>query len=415
MRILVISHLFPNACDPIAGIFVLEQVKALRKRGLDVIVLSPIPWAPRFLAFMPRVRKYHCFPRDSELAGVPVHYVSALAFPRGRLFFLYGFFFYLACRRLARKYITDLGIDMIHAHTIMPDGFAAVLLGRKFKVPVICTVHGSDINDYPFASRLTMRATLWALKRVNHLVTVSEKLRAKVRELAGDIATSVAHNGADGDHFTSIPHDDARATLKLPLDKRLVLFVGYLVKAKGLEFLLEAFSLLESSDAILYLVGDGYLKDALAETAYRLGIGNRCFFAGKRPHEEIPLWLSAADCLVLSSIEEGLPTVLTEAMLCRAPIVATDIGGIPEIVHHAKTGLLVPSKDVRTLAAAIDQIVTDRATTEAIKERAAIFARKVLTWDFNAQKMVRLYRSLLEQRTANLRPVLAKQPKMQLH
>jgi len=401
MRVLVISHLFPNACDPIAGIFVLEQVKALRKRGVEVIVLSPIPWAPRLLAFMPRVRKYHRIPRNSEVAGIPVHYVPALAFPAGRLFFLYGFFFYLACWRLARKYLTDTGIDMIHAHTIMPDGFAAVLLGRELRVPVVCTVHGSDINDYPFASRLTMGATLWALKRVNHLVAVSEKLRTKVSELAGDISTSVAHNGADSNYFKNIPHDDARARLKLPLDKRLVLFVGYLVKAKGLEFLLEAFSLLQSTDAILYLVGDGYLKDALVDTAYRLGIGNRCFFCGKRPHEEIPLWLSAADCLVLSSIDEGLPTILTEAMLCGAPIVATDIGGIPEIVHHGKTGLLVPSKDTRKLAAAIDQIVSDRPATEAIRNRAAIFARDVLTWEFNAQKMVNLYRSLLERRTAN--------------
>src|SRR5437016_4396893 len=100
MKVLVISHLFPSIYDPASGVFVLEQAKAARKLGVELIVVAPTPWAPRLLRFLPRVGKYSGIPARAELNKIKVEYLRVLAFPRNWLFFLYGFFYYVQSRHI---------------------------------------------------------------------------------------------------------------------------------------------------------------------------------------------------------------------------------------------------------------------------------------------------------------------------
>ncbi len=406
MKAIVVSKWFPTPYHPGSGVFVLEQIKALRRLGVEVVlVIAPTPWAPRWLRFLPRVRKYKGIPFRSEQERFKVEHPRVLNLPGDRLFFLYGLFFYLRCRRVIRKLLKEESADLIHAHTIMPDGFAAVLLGREFRLPVICTLHGGDINDllppfsYPGKKRLALAATKWALKKIRYLMAVSHDLRRKVATLTGGRRTDieVAHNGADTNTFKPIAKPEARDALGLPPDKPIVLFVGGLVGDKGLPFLLQAFSRVRQPGARLYLVGSGRKEQELRTLACNLGIQEACVFAGRRPHDQIPLWLSAADCLVLSSVTEGSPTILSEAMICRAPIVATSVGGIPELIRNGETGLVVQSKDPSGLARAIELMLTDRAAAERMARTAEIHARANLTWDANARKTLEIYRTALSQ------------------
>jgi teichuronic acid biosynthesis glycosyltransferase TuaC len=395
LRVLTLSHMFPTPEVSTQSVFIIEQMKALRKLGIEMNAIAPTPWAPPMLNFLPNIRKYRCYPKAANVDGIRVRYPRYIAFPRGRGFFLYGLCCYLACRHVIKKQLQESGIDLIHAHTIMPDGFAALLLGDEFNIPVVCTVHGSDISIYPHENRLTLLATRWALRRTKHLIAVSEDLRKKVDLLIGSSEVKVIRNGADEELFHANAKSAARTFLCLPDKAKIVLFVGNLLPVKGLNYLLQAVSHISSSDFLLYLVGDGMLRDKLRAQAEQLGISARCVFVGARPHEEIASWLSAADCLVLSSISEGFPTIIAEAMMCRAPVVATAVGGIPEIVKHRSTGLLVQPRDPASLAQAICFALQDNADIQIMVDRAEDAARAELTWEANARKTVEVYREAL--------------------
>lgn len=387
MNVLLLSHMFP----PSSGSFVLEQTKALRNLGVCFQVLAPTPWAPPFVRIWRRFRRYDFVPAQANIDGFSVDYPRIVCFPGKRLFYLYGVTYYLRCRWIVRRLIKEKKIDLIHAHTIMPDGFAAVLLGREFKLPVVCTVHGSDIIVYPQQSRMTHWATRWALQGLTRLIAVSSDLEKKALALARTAGVRVIHNGADPAVFKTWSKAEAREKLGLPPDKKVVLFLGHLTSVKGVEYLLNAVSRLPHSKLMLALVGDGDLRLDLVAMAKKLGISDVCKFTGHRPHDEIPLWLSAADCLVLPSMSEGLPTVLVEAMWCRTPIIATRVGGIPEIVKSGQTGLLVEPRDSEALAHAIDQILSNPDRAAAMAEQAEIFAGENLTWAMNAKKTLGEY------------------------
>jgi teichuronic acid biosynthesis glycosyltransferase TuaC len=383
--------MFPTPAARTQHAFITEQMKALRKLGIEVKAIAPTPWAPPMLSFLPNIRKYICIPKSANVDGIKVTYPRFIAFPKGRFLFLYGLFCYLACRHIIRKQMQVGGIDLIHAHTIMPDGFAALLLGDEFNIPVVCTVHGSDISIYPQESWATLLVTKWALRRTKHLIAVSEDLGKKVNLLIGTRQVKVIRNGADEELFHANAKAAARTLLGLPDKPKIVLFIGNLLPVKGPEYLLQAVSQISSSDFLLYIVGDGMLRDKLRAQAEQLGISTRCIFVGARPHEEIASWLSAADCLVLSSISEGFPTIIAEAMMCRVPVVATAVGGIPEIVKHRSTGLLVQPRDPASLAQAICFALQDDVDIRIMVDRAENAARAELTWEANARKTVEVY------------------------
>jgi teichuronic acid biosynthesis glycosyltransferase TuaC len=401
MNVLVLSHLFPNEFDSVSGIFVREQVRALRALDVNVVVVSPSYWGPRWLRFFDSVRKRLVIPAVSEVDGFPVYRPRAPILPKNGGYFAWGVLFYLACRALISRLKRETKFDVIHAHTALPDGFAAVLLGRDLHLPVVCTVHGSDVNVYPYWSRPIRAATNWALRRIDRLIAVSEDLKTSTIALAGERQVAVIHNGADGENFRVENKATARSKLFLPQHKKVICFVGYLRSEKALNYLIEALAELPARDSILCVVGDGPLKTELMALAIHLGIGDRCIFAGQRPHEEVPLWLSAADCLVLCSVSEGLPTILPEAMLCGTPIIATSVGGIPEIIHDCESGLIVPIKNSTAIAEAINRLFSDPELAARITERARAVAIASLTWKVNARQTLAVYEDALQHATVS--------------
>ena len=403
MRVLVLSHLFPDPTDPTLGIYVLGQMRALRNLGTELSAIAPRPWVPPFFRSLPRFRRSTSVHRRLRYDGFAVEYPQ-LFLPGGRFFYLYGWLYYMQCRHLLRRELLKGRIDLIHAHTIMPDGFAAVLLGAEFKLPVVCTLHGSDLNLMPHLNRLNRWATKWALQRVDHLIAVSDDMRQKIYALSGRSDVKVIYNGADPDIFTFRPKMEARQALGLPAAQKIVLFVGRLVAVKALEALLAAVALPSAGDIVLYLVGEGECRASLEALAGSLGVLQRCHFIGRRTHEEVAQWLSAADCLVLPSKSEGMPTILIEAMLCRTPIVATRVGGVPEIVRDGETGLLVPYGNVSAMADAIEKVLHNPKLADSLSHQAEAEARSNVIWEANARKMLALYQGAVDRVSAAAPP-----------
>lgn len=395
VKVLVLTEWFPNSGNPTAGIFVLEQMRALRRQNVEFEVICPIPWIPGLLRRLPGAQKYVAHPLPSSVDGFAVSFLRVPMFPGGRLMYLSGFVQYIWCRRLVRRMLKKNGINLIHAHAILPPGFAAVLLGREFNIPVSCTAHGSDINVQPWRNRANRWATRWALRRVHRLFSVSRALAAKIYALVGNRQVDLVYNGADPQRFRPAQKEQVRTRLGLPVSGKLVLFLGNLVAIKNVSLLLESFAQLALPDVRLCLVGDGELRASLEARAKELGISEHCLFAGRCPHDDVPLWLSAADCLVIPSQMEGFPTILPEAMLCRLPIIATAVGGIPEVILDGDTGVLVPPGDAAALSRALDRVLGSPEDADTMAARAQSFAREHLTWDANARAVVSVYQDLL--------------------
>ena len=143
------------------------------------------------------------------------------------------------------------------------------------------------------------------------------------------------------------------------------------------------------------LVGVGPDQADLSKLADKRGIDDRLRFVGRKPSEEIPLWMAAADALVLPSYSEGRPNVVLEAQACALPVVATRVGGTPELVKDGATGLLVESGDAAGLAAALARLRADGPLRTTLGQAGHLQASQ-MTWATSAEQMVAIYRDLAE-------------------
>ncbi len=400
MNLIVLSRMYPRSYNLQIGTFVEEQVQALNRivKG-DIIVISPVPWSPRLLWFKKKWREYGQVEREKIEKGIKVYHPRYLVIP-GSIFCVFQvFLMYLSVRSLIKKLAkTNKGRTVLHSHTIFPEGLAVALLKRKLMIPHICTIHGGDINFFPFRNKLNYLVTKYALKKCDYLVTVSDKLRSKTRLIANGLNNvSVIHNGADCKKFKPIPKEIAKQKLGIKESCEIILFIGHLEPVKGVDYLLKAFAMLQRDrrDTRLFLVGDGYEKDKLMLLSKNLKIDNQVCFMGRKPFEEIPLWLNIADVFVLPSISEGFPTVIPEAMMCGVPVIASDVGGIPEIIINDKTGILTKPGNVELIEKGIKLLLDNKRIRNMISETAKEQSKKY-SWKNNASGYIAIYKKVFK-------------------
>jgi glycosyltransferase involved in cell wall biosynthesis len=296
--------------------------------------------------------------------------------------------------------------DLIHAHAICPDGFAAARIGPQIGALVVCTIHGADINVYPHRTRLTRLVTRRAISSVDAVVTVSAAL--KDRTLALETAKreiQVIPNGVDLRTFDPVDRGQARAELGLPQDGKIIVYASRLDETKGLSYLLAALNkvLSRNSQCLLVLVGDGPYLQHLEQEATQLGLQDDVIFAGPRPHTEIVRWMSACDLVVQPSLSEGSPLSVYEALACGRPMIASRVGGIPELIVSDDYGLLVPAADPEALAEALLSGLRKEWDVERIRSHGQQY-----TWGHVADQLITLYEEVLaghaEPRAADVGP-----------
>lgn len=290
------------------------------------------------------------------------------------------------CLRLARLMRRER-IDIVHTHNAGPwlyGGLAAKLVGARL-------VHTEHSNLFPHQRRLR-RAERWLARWTDALIADSEKVKRQLVEGQGVPAAKVrvVVNGVDTHRFNGGPSaPEARQTLHVNGTGVVIGTVGRLVPVKDHRTLLEAFRrVVEARPAsYLVLVGDGPMRGELVGLAGLLGIGERVRFLGERL--DIPALLQAFDVFALSSLSEGMPLTVLEAMAAGKPVVATNVGGIPEAVIEHQTGLLVPPRDPERMAQALLRLLDDEALRGAFGHRGQARARE----RFDLRQMVETYES----------------------
>jgi glycosyltransferase involved in cell wall biosynthesis len=392
VKVLMLSHMYPGPVNPTAGIFVHEQVRALIAQGHDVRVVSPTPMAPPLL---PRYRVHRRVPAGDRVDGIPVLRPRKLSLPGGRLAHLNPQAMLWSIGGPLRRVHKRWPFEVVHAHMLVPDGWAAACVGAELGVPVVATAHRADVLDIPARGERSRAVVAQAVDAVEQIVTVSRAIRAACESVGWPRRpVEVVPNGADTAVFHPRDARAARVRLGVPEDGAVISYVGKLVPRKGVDTLIEALGILrERPGGAPWLVaaGVGEMQPALEKRARELGVDDRVRFLGKLGREDVAWAMAAGDLFVLPSLSEGLPTVVCEAMACGLPTVATAVDGTPEIVDHGETGLLVPPRDARALADAMARLLDDPAEARAMGDRALARARETYTWAANAARMGRLY------------------------
>jgi len=365
-RIAVVSRLYPLPHKPHAAPFNRQQFAHLASR-YDVSLLVPVPMH-EWLAHRSELQ-------PSKRDGIAIRYAGWLFPPKvGRV--LYPAFFGFSMLRELR-WIERVDPACVLVGWAYPDAVGWMALTRLFRlrVPVLIMAYGSDVNVH--AAHATHAAQLrWAAARCAGMIFVSEGLRRRAIELGVPAhKTFVVYRGVDTERFAPIPKLEACGQINVSPQRRRVLFVGNVQRSKGTRELLKAFTTVarEYDDVDLVLVGDGDDAAVLRVQAESVGLAARVQFVGRKPHAELRPWFGAAELLCLPSHNEGLPNVVLEAMAAGIPVVATDVGGIPEAVTN-DTGVLVPARDAGALARALREALARTWDSSAITARAARFS-----------------------------------------
>lgn len=347
MNILALTNLFPTAWDPLRASFNRQQFDRLG-RVHDVEVMVAVD-------FRDRQRGRRGDPpalAHARTADFTFWYPPRI----GRS--LHGLAWYASLMAQRGAALRRGRYDLLLASWGYPDAVGTARLARTLGMPYVVKVHGSDLNQ--LADRwLQRRQIASALRGARAVIAVSAALAGRARALgAPGERVHVLYNGVDGEHFRPGDRALAREQLRLQPEAPLVLYVGNLKPGKGCLDLLEAFGelLRRRPAARLAYVGDGPAARLLRVRAGELGVADRVLFAGPRAHDELPAWMHAADLLCLPSHNEGVPNVILEAMACGLPVVASNVGGIPEVLPgHA--GRMVPPRDRRALVDALDEVL----------------------------------------------------------
>ena len=368
MRVLIVTKIFPNRLEPFSSPFNRRQFAALA-RLCDVEVLATIPWFPGAAAFgrWSSAGRLAAVPQQERIDGLWVGHPRFAFVPKVG----HAIAGLLYAASLARAVLARRGrVDVVLGSWAYPDGFAAVLLADLLGVPAVIKLHGSDMNVVA-RWRGPRRCLEWAMPRAARVVAVSRQLAAAAAALgAAPDRIDVVPNGVDRQTFKPSDRADARAQLGLTPHGKVVLFVGHLTEPKGAGDLIRAVQLAAGQvvDVSLVMVGDG--AGAASCRALASNLGERVVFAGAQPQERIPLWLAACDVLALPSWNEGMPNVVLEALACGRAVVATNVGGIPDVLSGPPHELVAP-RDPGALAQALARALRSDYEPRLIAERLA--------------------------------------------
>lgn len=340
---------------------------------------------------------YAHIPDHDTIDMIPVYYPRYFRLPGKWFHSMSSYTEYLGLSNIAQEMIKEFKPDIIHAHAATPAGYIGLLLKKKYGLPLICHIRGSDINTYPHYSSLSMHMTKKVLTEADLLVSVSGALKHAANAIAKTKnVIKVVYNGCDHTIFAHRkgPRSIIRHKFGISESDKALIFVGKLSKDKGILELTDAFIRvhIDNPGLHLFIIGNGPETLTLSNIVASCKLRDNIHFIGQLPHDDIANYLSASDILILPSHSEGLPNAVLEAMACSLPVIATRVGGIPEAVEDGKSGILIDVKDVDSLADAINYLIMNNDLAGQMGSYGRRIVESKFTWQRNAEKMIGIYK-----------------------
>ena len=385
MRVLSFSYCFPSSVRPTWGVFVLQRLAALAHR-VPLEVASPVPVVP----LLSRLRGGLPAPVEAH-GGMAVHYPRWLYVP-GVLKALDGRLYARGTRRWFDAACRRLRPDLLDAHFVWPDGVGVSHLARRAGIPYVITLRGKLLEHMQFPSHRSQCAE--AMRGAAAVISVSGEMADVAAEMG--VARERLHvipNGVDLDRFALRDRDEARRTIGLPTDGRIITTVAHLKATKGHGDLVEALARLPDDVHLVIVGGDldrGRYRARLTGRVGELGLDGRVILAGRQPYDRVPLYLAAADVVCLASHREGCPNVVLEGLASGRPVVATRVGAVPDLLTAGQNGEIVPPCDPAALAdglrCALEQSWSEESIRDSIRGRS---------WEAVAQDVLAVFRRAL--------------------
>ena len=385
MNVLFLTHSFPRDDGDAAGSFLLRLAQALVHEGVTVRVVAPGATGLAAHESMGGVQvdRFRYAPRRFETLAYGGNMAEQVRDTWSAKFSLVGFLGAEFQAGIQAK--REFHPAIVHAHWWFPNGLAATWVARMAGIPLVTTLHGTDVR---MARNISMsRPAFRHVLRHSAVVTaVSRWLAHEAQSIVSTRPLLVAPMPVATELFTSEP--------TITRVRRL-LFVGRLMPQKGIDLLLEALALLPA-DVGLDVVGDGPDRPSLEARALTLGVGTRVRFHGAVKQFSLPAFYQRAFALIVPSAEEGLGLVAVEAQLCETPVVAFDSGGLPDVVQHERTGMLVRERTAIALASAVRLLLErdDRGATLGAAGR--LHALASFAPESVARRYADIYRSAVE-------------------
>ncbi|WML59042.1 glycosyltransferase [Neobacillus sp. PS2-9] len=344
-KVTVISNMYPSREHKSWGIFVKNQVEALRNKGLivDVIAIDN--------------------PNKGKL----------------NLLKKYGKWFLTFALHLLFK---GSRTSVVHAHYVFPSGMLAKWYKKWFGARMIVTAHGGDIDKMVKKNHRIYSMTKSILVDADQVIAVGEELYATLEEDFGvpREKLSLINMGVNLDVFRPIDKKEARERCGINTNQTPLLFVGNIIEQKGLNELVEAFSMLkkENPNYHLYIIGsnkDQNYFQKLQSLIKELGMTKSIHLLGTKSQAEVACWMAAADVFILPSHIEGFGLVAVEAMACGTPVVGTNVGGLKYLLNN-ENGVLVEVNDVISLKKGIESVLLSEEVKEKLVRNGLVKAQE---------------------------------------
>lgn len=320
--------MYPSKIGPTFGIFIKNQADQLKQNGMNVdIVAIDNPNMDKFTV----IKKYLTW----------------------FLQFLSNFIF------KGRKY------DIVHVHYIFPTGILGLFYKKIYKKPMVVTAHGGDIDKMAEKNKLFKKCTEYILKQADFIICVGEELNQTVQKeyhATPDKITTL-NMGVDTNIFFPMDSLGLRAKYGIPNDTKTILFVGNIIKAKGVLELIKAYKSLKHyiPEARLEIIGSKKEPDFFKTLERYIKEENiqDIFFHEPKSQKEIAVWMNMSDVFVLPSHIEGLGLVALEAMACKVPVAGAEVGGLAYLLSN-QAGVLFPPQNAESVEHAIVNILKNK-------------------------------------------------------
>jgi glycosyltransferase involved in cell wall biosynthesis len=395
-KLLVTTSTFPRWQNDTDPPFVHELAKRLTG-DFHVTVLAPnYPGAlTREEMSGLKVYRFRYFFKKLELLAGSEGILPTLK--KNSLFYLLVPFFLLGELWALIKLTRKIKPNVIHAHWILPQGFIAALAKKITGVPYIVTTHGGDI--YGMQGKFSTALKRYALHNAAHTTVVSKDILQTIKKKFGeDIPIDVIPMGVDSQLFH--PDKNTRAIReKHKIAGPFLLFVGRITEKKGVQYLIEAMPavLKKFPECRLLLIGSGEQQQKLVRLTKSFELQDRVLFAGAIPNKELPEYFATADIFIGPSIQagggdtEGFGLTFVEAAMSGCIVVASDVGGISDIIQDGETGFLVHEKNPHAIADTLCNILKQIDTLADIKTAA----RQKMISQFDWQVIAEKYKNVL--------------------
>jgi len=399
VKILAISHLFPNLKEKRYGIFVARQLSEISKLGAEITVIVPRVWCPGLLWHFDRWKNHDHKCPLCRFEGIETISVPYLRLPGNFYNRWSGLAAFGAIKSKAPELHKSRKFDVIYATDFFPDGDAALRLAKYLKLPAACLGIGVDVNITAFSSKTIYRHFVRTAKALDGTLACGQSVAERIKAVIGKDPLCV-YGVLDLKEFSPVPDKiPIRKELDLPPNKTIALYAGYLTKRKGVYELIEAIYRIQKKypDILPVICGSGPEETAMSRLIHEKGVKHTVRMPGEIEPEQMNKWMQASDVFVLASHTEGMPNVVMEAMACGLPVVATAVGGLPEAVGDCDGAILVPPENIDELEKAILKVISNNQLRQHMRTAARKKAEERFGGKHNAQLILDYLQKIVEE------------------